>query len=161
MTREATRNYSNGEVTVIWRAELCVHSGICFTGLPQVFAPQRRPWVDVNAAPSEAIVAQVRRCPSGALSFRHDQATDAAPSAPPAVSPSPPPSDTDPGAGLSQAVRIEIRPNGPLVVYGRLRIKNSAGEEIERESITSFCRCGGSSNKPFCDGTHRRNGFLG
>lgn len=64
-----TKRYSNGEVTIIWKPELCVHSGICATGLPAVFDPKRRPWVDASAASTQEIVDQVRRCPSGALSM--------------------------------------------------------------------------------------------
>jgi uncharacterized Fe-S cluster protein YjdI len=62
-----TRKYSNGEVTVIWKPELCVHSGICARGLPGVFDPKRKPWVDASAASTREIVDQVKRCPSGAL----------------------------------------------------------------------------------------------
>ena len=79
--RPITRTYSNGEVTVIWKPHLCIHSGICFAGLPQVFDPRRRPWIDAQAASSEQIVAQVGRCPSGALAWRRDEA----PAAPPAA----------------------------------------------------------------------------
>lgn len=62
--------YSNGEVTVIWKPELCVHSGICARGLPGVFDPKRRPWVDASAASTREIVNQVKRCPSGALTVQ-------------------------------------------------------------------------------------------
>lgn len=62
-----TKKYSNGEVTVIWKPELCVHSGICARGLPGVFNPKRKPWVDALAASTREIVEQVRKCPSGAL----------------------------------------------------------------------------------------------
>jgi CDGSH-type Zn-finger protein len=53
----------------------------------------------------------------------------------------------------------EPRPNGPLFVRGRLRIVGDDGEVIREDTRVALCRCGGSSNKPFCDGTHRRNGF--
>jgi uncharacterized Fe-S cluster protein YjdI len=69
MTRPVVKRYSNGEVTVVWKSALCVHSGICFRGLPAVFDPRRRPWIAIDAASSEAIVEQVGRCPSGALSI--------------------------------------------------------------------------------------------
>ena len=64
-----THRYSNGEVTVIWRPHVCVHSGVCFRGLPKVFDPRRRPWIDIQAASTEEITRQVRHCPSGALSL--------------------------------------------------------------------------------------------
>jgi len=69
MTRDIVKRYSNGDVTVVWKPALCIHSGVCFRGLPQVFDPRRRPWIVVEAAPKEAIVEQVARCPSGALSI--------------------------------------------------------------------------------------------
>ena len=68
-TPTATRAYENGEIRVIWRPELCAHSGICARGLPAVFRPRERPWVDVRGAASERIAAQVDRCPSGALTW--------------------------------------------------------------------------------------------
>jgi uncharacterized Fe-S cluster protein YjdI len=69
MDKKITKTYSNGEVTVVWKPDICVHSAICFHGLPAVFDPRRRPWVDVQAAATTAIVDQVGRCPSGALSL--------------------------------------------------------------------------------------------
>jgi uncharacterized Fe-S cluster protein YjdI len=67
--KEILKRYSNGEVTVVWQPHLCIHSGICARGLPRVFDPRRRPWVDVTAATTAEIVAQVGKCPSGALSL--------------------------------------------------------------------------------------------
>jgi uncharacterized Fe-S cluster protein YjdI len=63
------RTYRIGDIRVIWRPAACIHSGVCVRGLPAVFRPQRRPWIDVAGAPSDRIVAQVERCPSGALSW--------------------------------------------------------------------------------------------
>jgi CDGSH-type Zn-finger protein/ferredoxin len=58
--------------------------------------------------------------------------------------------------------QIEIRPDGPYAVEGAFELKNAAGEAIlHREMVVKLCRCGGSMNKPFCDGMHRRNGFSG
>jgi uncharacterized Fe-S cluster protein YjdI len=67
--RDAPRAYENGEIRVLWRRELCAHSGVCVRGLPAVFRPRERPWVDVRGAASDLIAAQVDRCPSGALSW--------------------------------------------------------------------------------------------
>lgn len=64
-----TKHYSNGEITVVWKPELCRHTGICARGLPQVFSPTRRPWVVLDFADTAEITAQVERCPSGALSW--------------------------------------------------------------------------------------------
>ena len=64
-----THYYSNGEITVIWKPDVCMHSGKCFTGLPQVFDPKRRPWIDMSKAGAQQIIDQVKKCPSGALSI--------------------------------------------------------------------------------------------
>lgn len=72
MSDSGRREYSNGEITVIWQPSLCQHSGICARGLPKVFDPKRRPWVDPLAATTDEIIAQVEKCPSGALSWRRD-----------------------------------------------------------------------------------------
>ncbi|RPD38283.1 (4Fe-4S)-binding protein [Chitinophaga barathri] len=66
---EAKVEYTNGEVTVVWQPHICRHTGICVRGLPQVFQPQERPWIKVANAATDAIIAQVQKCPSGALSF--------------------------------------------------------------------------------------------
>ena len=61
--------YSNGEVTIVWQPELCIHSGRCVRGLPDVFKPKEKPWITPEESTTEKIVTQVKRCPSGALSF--------------------------------------------------------------------------------------------
>jgi uncharacterized Fe-S cluster protein YjdI len=65
----AARTYENGEIRVIWRPEICAHSGVCVRGLADVFRPGARPWIAIHAAPSDRIARQVEQCPSGALSW--------------------------------------------------------------------------------------------
>ncbi len=62
-------NYTNGEVTIVWEPEKCIHSAVCVKGLPDVFNPKEKPWIKINAASTEALVNQVKACPSRALSF--------------------------------------------------------------------------------------------
>lgn len=64
-----TKEYTNGEVTVVWKPTLCVHAGLCFRGLGEVFNPAKRPWITPENAPAQKIINQVQRCPSGALTF--------------------------------------------------------------------------------------------
>jgi CDGSH-type Zn-finger protein len=58
-------------------------------------------------------------------------------------------------------VTISLRPNGPLRVEGPIKLINTDGKEIDLtgKPAISLCRCGGSTNKPFCDGTHSKIGF--
>jgi len=67
--RGVVKEYSNGEVTIVWKNTLCIHSGNCFTGLPQVFHPLRMPWVTPEISTTERVIEQVKQCPSGALSY--------------------------------------------------------------------------------------------
>jgi len=56
---------------------------------------------------------------------------------------------------------LAVRPllNGPLMVKGALEIVSGTGRTVTRGAEAFLCRCGGSSKKPFCDGTHKRIGF--
>ena len=58
------------------------------------------------------------------------------------------------------AVTITVRENGPYLVRGRFIVRDADGHqyELERE-VAALCRCGGSTTKPFCDGTHSTIGF--
>ena len=67
--REVTKHYSNGEVTIVWKNKLCIHSGKCFTGLPKVFDLGNQPWIKPEEGTTDEIINQVNKCPSGALSF--------------------------------------------------------------------------------------------
>ena len=135
--RAGPREYANGEIVVEWRPKLCFHSQRCVRALPRVFDSRRRPWIDMNGASTDEIAAAVDGCPSGALRWRHSDGT------------SPPAPD---------ALEVEPMANGPLLVRGPIRVVRADGtsEEMPR---AAFCRCGHSSNKPFCDGSHREVGF--
>jgi uncharacterized Fe-S cluster protein YjdI len=61
--------YTNGELTIIWQPELCIHSGICVKTLPAVYNPKEKPWIKIEHANTEELIDQIKKCPSGALSF--------------------------------------------------------------------------------------------
>ena len=64
-----TKKYSNGEMTVVWKPKVCIHSTLCWKGLIEVFNPRERPWIKMDGATTERIIEQVKKCPSGALSY--------------------------------------------------------------------------------------------
>lgn len=64
------KEYTNGEITILWKPELCIHSGVCVKTLPQVYNPKERPWIKIENATSEELVKQVSKCPSKALSIK-------------------------------------------------------------------------------------------
>ncbi|MCJ0741401.1 (4Fe-4S)-binding protein [Pedobacter montanisoli] len=65
-----THEYDNGEITVIWKPQLCQHSGICVKMLPQVYNPKERPWIKAENANAQQLKNQIEHCPSGALSYK-------------------------------------------------------------------------------------------
>jgi CDGSH-type Zn-finger protein/uncharacterized Fe-S cluster protein YjdI len=132
------RIYKNGDIAVSWEPKLCIHFGACLRGLPQVFKPLERPWVNVNVATSDEVAATVMLCPTGALRFER--------------------LDGGPQEAVRDETMIEERSNGPLFVGGPLRIRLQDGT-VREETRVALCRCGRSANKPFCDDTHRRIGF--
>ncbi len=69
------KKYTNDDITVIWQPGICQQSTLCWKGLIQVFDPQKRPWINMDGATTERIVEQVKKCPSGALSYVQNSKT--------------------------------------------------------------------------------------
>ena len=138
-----TKKYDNGEITVVWKPALCIHSKICWqaSGLPEVFNPKERPWVKINGSTTQRIIEQVNKCPSAALSFHFSNTEQQIPEA------------------HSSQTKVEVMKNGPLMGYGTLTVKEINGNETMKEKVTTFCRCGLSNNKPYCDGSHKSAQF--
>lgn len=131
-------SYAGAQVTVHDNRGICSHAGHCTDKLASVFRMKQEPWIDPSGAPAEEIVAAVRRCPSGALSYSiggvEHRDRDAAPA-------------------------IAVAPDGPYEVTGGPELLDTEfGEGASREHYT-LCRCGASKNKPFCDGSHWHVGF--
>jgi uncharacterized Fe-S cluster protein YjdI len=135
-----TKEYATEEIVVEWEPRLCYHSQNCVRSLPQVFDDSRRPWIVVDAASADEVEAAVARCPSGALRTRR-------------LGPTPP--------APQQGFELRASENGPLLVTGHVWIVDAEGTVLHEGERAALCRCGGSANKPFCDGTHKKNGFRG
>jgi CDGSH-type Zn-finger protein/uncharacterized Fe-S cluster protein YjdI len=208
-----TERYEGTRLTVLNHAERCIHSRYCVLGRPGVFIPNADgPWIAPDAGTTEAVVALIERCPSGALAYERKDG-GAAESVPPVnnvriqengplaihadmrmegfpdagyratlcrcgQSENKPYCDnshraagfeatgevpTRPSAPLlarGGPLTITPAPNGPLLVVGPLELCAAFGRTIDRVERTALCRCGASGNKPFCDGSHARVGFV-
>lgn len=131
MDQTIIKEYSNGELTVVWEPGKCIHSAICLKGLPEVFNLKERPWINAQASNSEHIVKTVRECPSKALSIKGIRFKETNGG------------DTD----------VTLIHGGPLIVKGGATIHHRKNTEVI-DGTVSFCRCGRSKNFPYCDGTH-------
>jgi uncharacterized Fe-S cluster protein YjdI len=65
------KTYEKDDIAVVWEPGKCQHSGNCSNGLSSVFKYDERPWIQVDGATKEEIIAQVAKCPSGALSIKY------------------------------------------------------------------------------------------
>jgi len=131
--------YRGDGITIYDDRSVCSHAGFCTAGLPSVFRARQKPWIDPAAASSEEIAAVVQKCPSGALSYALGESVE-------------PVEEKRPPA-------IRVTRDGPYAVVGAVELTLSDGSSVEARSRYTLCRCGGSENKPFCDGTHSRIGF--
>lgn len=157
------RKYSNGEITVYWKPDSCVHASHCYRELIEVFDPGKRPWIDMYGAHSELIIDTVDLCPTDALTWKwNDEEKN---------------KEIDPahknhvnyrrpellskGDEISEInpVSVKVMSEGPLVINGSFTVHYSGRVKEVKESIISLCRCGASNHLPFCDGMHRKVEF--
>ncbi len=135
------KTYETDEISVTWKPSLCSHSTKCWKGLIEVFNPRVKPWIDLSKADAETIMKQIDLCPSAALSYVQKNKV----------------SQTQ--TETSEETIVEIVPNGPVLVYGNITVKDTSGQISQKNKVSAFCRCGASSNKPYCDVTHRKIDF--
>jgi glutamate synthase domain-containing protein 2/uncharacterized Fe-S cluster protein YjdI len=112
---------------------VCSHIGYCTDSLPSVFRMDMEPWIDPDGACVEDIIKVIKMCPSGALSYsvdcvKHDS--------------------------LDREPSISLRRDGPYHIVGGVGLVDYDKSKPESKEHFTLCRCGGSKNKPFCDGTH-------
>jgi len=67
--KDITKKYTNGEVTIVWKPNVCIHSKLCWQGLAEVFDPRKHPWITPENSTTEKIIHQVEKCPSKALTY--------------------------------------------------------------------------------------------
>ena len=198
------------DITVRFEGRRCIHARFCVTQDPATFlANVEGPWIRPDDSDAEDLVAVIRECPSGALSYhRKDGHDEKAPPAnlltmredgPYAVradmllrgepigfratlcrcgasknkpycdkshkyvgfkATGEPDSRTTPLLDVRDGpLAVDPEPNGPLRIRGNVEIMSGTGRTVATLTTARLCRCGGSATKPFCDNTHRRNGF--
>jgi CDGSH-type Zn-finger protein len=131
-------DYAGKQITIHDNRGICAHAGRCTDGLKSVFKLKQEPWIDPDGDTRENIIATIEKCPSGALSYSIDGVEHRDRKAEPVVL---------------------IAPNGPYVIQGGAEVQDiEFGEGASREHF-DLCRCGKSTNKPFCSGAHWNHHF--
>lgn len=137
------KEYKNEHIIVHWFPEVCAHPGICLRLLPEVFNLQQRPWVNVDAAEPEVIISAIDKCPSGALRYSIPEGSKV---------------DTKIAYGVGN---IDFERSNPASVINRVSANGPLSVEGQTAVIggkMALCRCGLSKSRPFCDGTHLKQG---
>ena len=132
--KSTLHTYADDRIEVAYDSKRCIHFAACVRGLPDVFDPKRRPWVEPEQGEPEAIAAVVMQCPTGALHFTMKDGS--------LVEPTP------------EGSEIRVKADGPLYAHGQESIDMPAGDKLLDDVRVALCRCGRSSNKPLCDGSH-------
>ena len=126
-------DYVGKAITVHDNRGICAHAARCTDTLKSVFRQKEEPWIHPDAEAPSTIIATVRQCPSGALSYSIDGVEHR---------------DHD------EEPRILIAPNGPYAVKGGAVLEGVEWGEGASQEHFNLCRCGQSKNKPFCNGAH-------
>lgn len=136
------KKYESEALIVTWKPDVCIHSAVCVKKLNPVFNSQRKPWIMLENAQTDQIKETIDLCPSGALSYQLKETEKLINSE-------------------NQIPLIKVSASGPLILKNGCIVEDAEGNQITREGTVALCRCGASSNKPFCDGNHRKIGFIG
>ncbi|HMB92130.1 MAG TPA: CDGSH iron-sulfur domain-containing protein [Rhodothermales bacterium] len=137
--KQKIHEYNSDDIEVQYDVVRCIHAAECVRGLPRVFNPNKRPWIDPDEASAAAIAEVVTRCPTGALHFTRK--------------------DGGSPETLPDTNTITIAPDGPLYLRGDIEVTTPDGTTLLKDTRVALCRCGASENKPFCDGSHAEAGF--
>lgn len=121
------------DLTIHYDVRTCIHARACVLGLPKVFDPDARPWINPENGTTQDIIDVIEACPSGALSYENKAGANEA---------------------LPKTNTARLWENGPVEIRGDIRIE---GHEPRQRML--LCRCGKTANPPFCNNAHRK-GFL-
>jgi uncharacterized Fe-S cluster protein YjdI len=124
------KDYPAQGATVKYSPRLCIHAAECVRGLPEVFKPDQKPWIEAQNASFEALAQTIARCPTGALQLEAAGYSELAPEQP----------------------VFTLLENGPIYVRGQITFPNTTIQTTR----FALCRCGHSENKPFCDNAHQK-----
>jgi CDGSH-type Zn-finger protein len=130
--------YASKSITIFDNRALCAHAAHCTEELASVFRYGKEPWIDPDGASVQEVIAVIRKCPSGALSYAIN-GLEAAPGQRPPM--------------------VTVADHGPYQITGGIELMDVKQADGASSEHYTLCRCGASKNKPFCDGSHWSVGF--
>lgn len=137
--QEKILKYKGEGITVTYDVNRCIHAAECVKGLPKVFNPKRKPWIEPDQAEADRVADVIEKCPTGALHYRmkKSERMESAPS----------------------KNRILLQKDGPIYMFGDIEVQDHEGNTVLEDTRFAFCRCGASANKPACDDSHKNIEF--
>lgn len=134
--KQDVHTYHGTDIEVTYDVDRCIHVRECVRGLPNVFDPDRRPWIRPDEGDVDDLTTVVERCPTGALHYDR--------------------TDGGPGEAVPERNTVTVATDGPLYAHGDVHLVSADDEELLVDTRVALCRCGHSDNKPLCDGSHER-----
>ena len=131
--------FEGKKIDTAWDGRLCIHVQECTRARGDLFESGRDPWGQPDLGEADYVARVVERCPTGALTYsRKDKGAE----------------EKTPATNTAVLAN-----NGPLYVSGELEIDGAQDDMPGVRFRAALCRCGDSSNKPFCDNTHEKAAF--
>lgn len=130
------KDYTGKDITVHFESYLCRHAGECVLNSPEVFNVNERPWIQPKDYDPNKLIATIKKCPSGALTYsikgiKHKD--------------------------YFKIQKVSIEEYGPLNIQGSVQLIKDDGTKYETIDHYSLCCCGKSKKKPFCDNSHNED----
>lgn len=135
---EKEKEYKGKNISIFYNIAICYHAAECVNNLPAVFDSKSRPWINPDGSDKQSIIDTIRKCPSGALSYKVGDAHT---------------------REFINDSKIRIQKDGPYQVMGKIKLNVNDELKPAAKERYALCRCGSSKTKPFCDGSHTRAGF--
>ncbi|MCC5913696.1 MAG: CDGSH iron-sulfur domain-containing protein [Balneolaceae bacterium] len=128
--------YDSEDIKVTYDLKRCIHAAECVKGLPEVFDPNRKPWIKPENGEANAVADVIEKCPTGALHYEmKGNSREEQP---------------------SSRNRIQLTEDGPVYFFGDIEVQDHEGNTVLKDTRFALCRCGASANKPACDNTHQK-----
>lgn len=133
------KEYDGKDIKITFDLKKCIHAAECVNGAPEVFDPNKRPWITPDEAPAGKLASVVKKCPTGALKYEMKDGTNQ--------------------EALPDENSMQLMKNGPIYCSGNFQVNDQPRSENNQESRLALCRCGASNNKPYCDNQHAKASF--